>query len=387
MKVLYVTTISATMEFFPAHIQMLQEQGDEVELACNLSVPLPETVSLLNCVAHHIPFSRSPVSKNNVQAYKVLANLLREENYDVVHTHTPNASAIVRLACRKLRKKGLKVFYTAHGFHFYKGAPVKNWLLYFPVEWLLSHVTDVLITMNREDYARAQKLGAKKVCYVPGVGIDFSKFDFEFSEEDRRAKRAEIGVPENAKLLVSVGELNRNKNHEIILRALAKIGDPNIHYCIAGEGILREHLAALADQLEIGAQVHLLGYRTDVAQIYKASDIFCFPSFREGLPVSVLEAMTCVLPVICSDIRGSRDLIQHDQGGFLYRPKDQAGFEEAIRLLLKQPEIRERMGCINRERVQGFGIERVLDEMKRIYCLDVPVSRATSQTITKTMQL
>ena len=371
MKILYVTTISLTMGFFSEHIRMLQDAGHKVELACNLDESLAEKVKLLNCVEHHIPFSRSPLSKDNIKAYGELKELLDRERYDIVHTHTPNASVIVRLACRGLRKKGLKVFYTAHGFHFYKGAPLKNWLLYFPVEWMLSRVTDALITINKEDYARAQKFGAKKVCYVPGVGIDFSKFDFEFSKEERRAKRAELGVPENAKLLVSVGELNRNKNHEMIVRALSKLNDSNVHYCIVGSGDLREYLESLAKELGVAEQVHLLGYRNDVAQIYKVSDVFCFASFREGLPVALMEAMESELCVICSPIRGNTDLISDNVNGFVAENNADIISEKilaAVRCVDTDYgyEMRRRA----KKTVREFGVERVLEKLKSVYGLN-----------------
>ena len=368
MKVLYVTTISSTMNFFPEHIKMLKECGATVELASNFSVSnkkMGDAMLKLECVQHDSPFSRSPLSKDNIRAYRELKQLLKDNHYDIVHTHTPNASAIVRLACRKLRKQGTRVYYTAHGFHFYKGAPLKNWLVYFPVEWLLSHVTDVLITINKEDYARAQKFGAKKVCYIPGVGLDFSKFDFELSEAERKAKRAELGVPEQAKLLVSVGELNRNKNHEVIIRALAKIGDPNIHYCIAGTGGLHDYLTALADELGIGTQVHLLGYRNDVAQIYKSADVCCFPSYREGLGMAALEGIACGIPVVAADNRGTRDIICDETMGVLCPADNAEMFAEAIREILADSEKTNGQQFGDKERtMERFSVENVIEMLR-----------------------
>jgi len=235
------------------------------------------------------------------------------------------------------------------------------------VEWVLSHVTDVLITINKEDYVRAQKMGAKKVCYVSGVGLDLSKFEFTFSEAERKAKRVELGVPEQAKLLVSVGELNRNKNHEVIIRALAKIGDPNIHYCIAGAGSLHDYLTALADELGIGTQVHLLGYRNDVAQIYKSADVCCFPSYREGLPVSVLEAIACGLPVVAADNRGTRDIICDETMRMLCPPGDADAFADAIQLMLKRLEQEEWPAGDFKRELEQFSEENVLIALREIY--------------------
>ena len=207
MKILYVTTVSGTMVFFPDHIKMLQDEGHTVELAANFDQPLSARVAQLGCIQHHIPFSRSVYSKDNIRAYFEIRKLILSEKFDIIHTHTPNASVLVRLACRKMRKRELKVFYTAHGFHFYKGAPLKNWLIYFPVEWVCSHWTDVLITINQEDHQLAKRqMKAKKVEYVPGVGIDINRFRNE--KLNRQEKRQSLGIKENSIVLLSVGELN-----------------------------------------------------------------------------------------------------------------------------------------------------------------------------------
>ena len=368
MKVLYVTTIASTMNFFPAHVKMLQEAGHTVELASNFSDRekcLKEPIQALSCMQHHIPFSRSPFSKDNLTAYKALKQLLEGNHYDIVHTHTPNASALVRLACRKLRKNGLRVFYTAHGFHFYSGAPRKNWLIYYPVEKFLSRWTDVLITINAEDYQRAKKsFHAKKTVYIPGVGMNTGGFcDPGYI---RGKRRKEIGAPEDALLLLSVGELNENKNHQTVLKAMTKCS-ADIHYVICGFGDKKDALLAKAQELGIGERVHLMGVRRDISQWMTDADVYMFPSFREGLSVSLMEAMTSGLPVVCSDIRGNRDLIEKETGGILCPPGDPAAFAQAILRLKGSPELRRRMGEHNREAVEGFSTRRVLEELKKIY--------------------
>ena len=365
MKILYVTTVSITMGFFPAHIKMLQAEGHTVELACNLDEPLPEKTSVLNCPAHHVPFSRSPLSRENITAYRKLKRLLAENHYDIVHTHTPNASALVRLACRKLRSQGMKVFYTAHGFHFYDGAPPANWLLFYPVEWLCSHWTDVLITINREDHARAQKrFHAKQTAYIPGVGVDTAQFG---CHNTRDAKRQELGIPADAKVLLTVGELNENKNQSVILRAMAKLNDPNLHYVLCGQGEYDGILRKLAEDLRLSDRVHLLGFRRDVPEICPAADLYLCPSFREGLNVSIMEAMASGLPVICSDIRGNRDLVVYDKGGRLCRPDDAEGFAASIQTLAASPERCQAMGTHNRAFVDRFSVQQVLVKLQQIY--------------------
>lgn len=353
------------MGFFPEHIKMLQAAGHRVELACNLEEPLPERVAALGCKAHHIPFSRSPFSKDNLTAYKALKRLLAEDHYDIVHTHTPNASALVRLACRRLRRDGLRVFYTAHGFHFYTGAPAKNWLIYYPVEKLLSRWTDVLITINSEDDQRARRsFRAKRTVYIPGVGMDTGHFRPEGYVRGER--RRELGIPEDAFLLLSVGELNENKNHRTVLQAMAQCPE-DVWYVVCGTGGRRDALLEEARALGLENRVKLPGVRRDIAQWMADADLYLFPSFREGLSVSLMEAMVSGLPAVCSDIRGNRDLIEAEQGGVLCPPGDPAAFAQAILRLKGSPELCRRMGEHNSRAVEAFSTQRVLAELKEIY--------------------
>lgn len=366
MKILYVTTISLTMNsFFKPHIDMLVREGHHVDIACNYNdLALDPLYNELGCGFYQIDFSRSPVSKSNAKAYGQLKRVIENGNYDIVHCHTPNASVITRLVCRKFRKKsGLKVFYTAHGFHFYKGAPKLNWMVYYPIEKFCSRYTDKLITINKEDYELAKtKFKAKEVRYVPGVGIDLSRF--ENVQVDREAKRREMGVPDDAFLLLSVGELNENKNHQIIIRALAKLNNPKVHYAIAGVGDKKETLLALANELGVSDQLHLLGYRKDVVELYKSSEAFVFPSFREGLSVALMEAMACGLPVVCSKIRGNTDLID-EHGGVLFDPSFPEECHKSI-LAILNCDCRT-MGDYNKLWVKKYSVESVLSEMKSIY--------------------
>ena len=351
MRVLYVTTISLTMNsFFKPHIDMLVKEGNQVDIACNYSQkPLDDLYNELGCAFYQIDFSRSPLSKDNFRAYRQLKKVIENGDYDIVHCHTPNASVITRLVCRKSRRKtGLKVFYTAHGFHFYKGAPKLNWMVYYPIEKICSRFTDKLITINKEDYELAKrKFKAKEVHYVPGVGVDLSKF--ENVQVDRAVKRREIGVPEEAFLLLSVGELNENKNHQIVIKALAKINNSNMHYAIVGTGELRYDLLELAQKLNIEDRIHLLGYRNDVINLYKISDVYVHPSYREGLPVAVMEALATGTTVIASNIRGCEDIVRNN----LFNPNDVDSLTEIIRNYHTN-------GVLEVSFAQGNVIERVI---------------------------
>lgn len=369
MRILYVTTIGITMGFFKSIIYKLICDGNIVDIATNENggeTAVPNCYREWECKIYQLPWSRSPLDKGNIAAVREIKRIIQNGGYNFVHCHTPIAAACTRAACKGLRKKGVKVLYTAHGFHFYKGAPLKNWLLYYPVEWLCAHWTDILITINREDYKRARKhLHAKQVEYVPGVGVDIKRF--ADTKSDRAAKRLEIGVPKDAVLLISVGELSRRKNHALVIKSLAKIKDNNIHYVIAGIGPLQNELQALAASLEVSDRVHFPGYRSDIPELYKASDICVFPSVQEGLPVAVMEAMACGLPIIATDIRGTNDLLTDSENALIERPDDVIGFSKAILNMCGDLQLRSGLGAENQERSRQYDVSTINQKMMQIY--------------------
>ncbi len=369
-KILHVATVVKThiMSFHLPCLEMCKNMEWETAVAARNDYADKSECSIPFCDQYFdISFKRSPWSFGNIGAYKKLSQVINDGNYDIIHCHTPVGGVLTRLAARKERKKGTQVFYTAHGFHFYKGAPLLNWLLFYPIERLLSRLTDVLITINREDYERAKTFHAKKVVYIPGVGINTEKFATPLSAEEKAVLRSEIGVPEDAALLCSVGELNKNKNHQLIIRAIAQLDDESIHYCIAGEGEERENLVKLAESLNLSDRVHLLGYRRDINKLYRASDICCFPSMREGLPVALMEAMACALPVICSDIRGNCDLLSDSEGGYLLSPTDHFKWAEKIRDLSENSETARKFGQHNFDIIKDYDSAKILSSMKELY--------------------
>ena len=278
----------------------------------------------------------------------------------------PNAreDAVARLAARKARKNGTKVIYTAHGFHFYKGAPWLNWLVYFPVEWLLSPLTDVLITINREDYERAKRLlRAKKVVYIPGVGIDVSRF--RGNGEQGVALRRELGIPDGAAVLLSVGDLNKNKNHRAVLEALARMENRNLHYVVCGRGPLKEELEAFAREKGLADRVRFMGYRDDIPAFYAMADVFVFPSFREGLSVSVMEAMASGLPIVCSRIRGNTDMVEDGVNGYLMEPGNPDSIAGALRRL-ENREKREEISRNNLKKAEIYSLGVIAEQYRQL---------------------
>lgn len=364
MKILYITTIGTTMNFFTRYIQSLLKEGHTVDIATNENASkVADCYREWGCKVYSISCTRSPLNKGTFKAIKEIRAIVKDGGYELVHCHTPIAAMCTRLACKKLRKSGVKVIYTAHGFHFYKGAPKKNWMLFYTIEKLCARHTDVLITINREDYALAErKMKAKRIAYVPGVGIDLEKFSQP--SVTREDKRRELGIPDSSTLLLSVGELNQNKNHETVIRAIANM--ENVRYLIAGKGGLDGYLQGLIDELGMTDRVQLLGYRSDIRELLIASDVFVFPSYREGLSVSVMEAMASGLSVVCSRIRGNTDLVD-EKGGAHFNPHSVEDCRNAIESVLSA-DMSEH-GKYNKEKIKAFSCETVDKLMREIYSL------------------
>ena len=364
-KVLFVASVSGHIRAFHLpYLEWFRKEGYQVDVAARLTAELPPEYNF-----HNISFERSPFKKSNISVYKQLKKLIDENEYDIIHCHTPVAAILTRLAARKARKHGTKVIYTAHGFHFYKGAPLLNWLIYYLIEKLCSKWTDVLITINKEDYEFAKKkMKAKWIKYVPGVGFDYDKFsNFTVTEEKKNKFREDLGIGGNDVMLVSVGELNDNKNHSVIIKALSQISHQNVHYCIAGKGPLENSLKQLSASLGLGDRVHILGFRTDVQFLLNCADIFCFPSKREGLGIAAIEAMACGLPIVTSNIHGINDYSEDGITGFKCSPNDVVGFVRIINKLFLSPELRDQICENNREIAKSYNIDTIMNKVRKIY--------------------
>lgn len=371
-RVLFTATVvkQHIMTFHVPYLQMFRQMGWETAVAAANDYDDPRELNIPYCDTYYeIPFSRNPLNPVNFRAYRELKKIIDREQYQIIHCHTPVGAMITRLAARDARKKGTKVIYTAHGFHFFKGSSLISWLAYYPVEWVLAHDTDVLLTMNREDYALAQrKMHAKKVEYVPGVGIDTHRFSG--NGENAGEKRRELGFRQEDFLILTVAEMTKNKNHSTVLKALALLKDERefaaMHYLICGMGAQKENLRREAADLQIASHVHFLGYRKDVPQIYGCSDLFVFMSYREGLPVALMEAMSSGLPTVCSPARGNTDLIENGKEGIIVSQSPRM-LADAILELYRDPEKRQRFGQAAVQKVQPFDAENVRKEMRRIY--------------------
>lgn len=366
-RVLYVATVVKThiMHFHIPYLKMFKELGWHTAVAARNDYEDPSECRIPYCDEYYdIAFERSPLKWANVKAYRELKKIIADGKYDIVHCHTPVAAILTRLAARRARKQGTRVFYTAHGFHFFKGAPLINWLVYFPVEWVCSLMTDTLITITQEDYSLARRwMKAKKIEYIPGVGVDFKKH--QKNELARLKICQEYAIDESATILLSVGELIERKNHKTVIQALGTLAsERNIYYLIAGNGVEKEALAALIKEKKVAERVHLLGYRTDVSDLYSAADFFVLPSYQEGLSVSLMEAMAHRLPCIVSRIRGNVELIDKN-GGRLFDPCKIDDFKRELLDILNCDA--GRMGQYNYEKVKRYSLDNIIEKMKRIY--------------------
>lgn len=364
-KALLVTTVSGFVpQFEMKNVENMQEMGYEIHYASNYNNPSyggdNSRLDGVDIVRHQVDFVRSPFKiKKNIIAYRQLCRVFAENQFELVHCHTPMGAILGRLAARESRKKGTKVFYTAHGFHFYKGAPIINWLLYYPIERFMMRYTDVLFTITKEDYKRAQSFPRKeqqRVYYVPGVGIDIDKF---YVKEKRRLKN------DKKIIMLSVGELNKNKNHRIIIDALHRINDSRLEYWICGKGPLENELKKLVIKYDMEKNVKFWGYCTDIDKFLQKADVFVFPSLREGLSVALQEAMAAGLPAIVSDIRGNRELIDEAKGGWRVNPNNVKQWQQCI-LNLLHTDIYS-MGKYNQAKIKNYSSERIKGIMKEIY--------------------
>ena len=369
-KVLFVATVeSHLLNFHIPYMKLLQEKGYEVHVATKLGNRQQE-FDEIGVIKHNVDFSRSPYSPKVFKSLQQMEELLKKIRFSLVHVHTPVAAFITRLACQRTNTH--PVLYTAHGFHFYKGAPLKNWLLYYNMEKLAAHWTDGLITINEEDYKAAQKFKLRKngkMFFVPGVGVDVVSLEQRIASIDRSEKRKELGLSADAAVIITVGELNANKNHIQVLEALSKLNKTNFHYLIVGNGEDEQKLQKAVNELLLRDKVSFLGFRRDVPELLTASDVFILTSRREGLPKAVMEAMAVGLPIIATDVRGNRDLVKSGENGYLVPLDDVEQTAIAIERLIDSEDLRRSMGEKSKELVKQYDLKNIIPQMEEIYDL------------------
>jgi glycosyltransferase EpsD len=370
LKILFVTTISNTVNaFLIPYIKLLVENGHQVDVAFNVVQDVSSELINLGCKIHYIGFQRTPLKTSNYTAYKQIKNIILDEGYELVHTHTPIASFLTRLACRKNSKS--KILYTAHGLHYYKGAPLLSWLIYYPIEKLTAKFTDGIITINEEDYVSVRNMKCNKtdsIYKVNGIGIDLNKF-YPQTAIEKYAFREQYGYKKNDFILMYTAELNHNKHQDLLINAvnLLKHNIPNIKLLLAGEGPLLNKYQDHVNKLGLSDSIDFLGYRSDIPNLLKLSDVAVSASRREGLPVNIMEAMATGLPLVVSNCRGNRDLVINGQNGYVVGIDDTKSFAESIEKLYNSEELRREFGNRGIHLVNRYSLENVIIEMKTIY--------------------
>lgn len=372
MKVLFVATVRSHIgQFHMPFIKCLVQNGHTVHAAFKDNSFDKKGLALDGISeTFEVPFERNPFRFNNIKAYFCLKKIIRNGNYDIVHCHTPMGAVITRLACIGIRKKGTKVFYTAHGFHFYKGASKKAWLIYYPVEKLLAKFTDCLILINNEDYdlATSKKFRAERIVKINGVGIDIDKFKPELMQSKSELRR-QYGYDENSFILIYPADLSVRKNQTMLLKAVALLKEriPDLKLLLPGQPILLNEYSSLCKELGITDNVDFLGYRRDIPQLVALSDVSVSSSRQEGLPINIIEAMAMGKPIVVTNVRGNADLIENNLGGFTVPLNDAEAMANAIIKLYKNTDLQIKMGKYNIDRAQEYSCDKIIDKLMRIY--------------------
>lgn len=365
-KILYTasTDIHITNFHIP-YIKLLTERGFEVHVACNGDRKIPYAAK-----QYKVEFQRSPFAKKNIDAYKFLKQLIIDNDYALVHCHTPTCGVITRLAAYKAGNKNTKVLYTAHGFHFYKGAALKNWLLFYPTEVALSYITDGIITMNKEDFKRlsTSAFKSKKKYYIDGIGVNPTRLEFENSE--LTDLKEELGLQNNDVVVLYIGEFTPRKNHQFIFDQLKEIVENNNHIKFLFAGGFSTEKAKLEIQATddgIIDHIKFLGYRNDIGKIIALTDIGVSSSIAEGLPIGVLELMYNEIPIVASDIRGHEDIITDGENGYLYNFDEGRKFKDIIGKLAGVKVFREELGEKAKLSIEKFQLPNAIKNMSLIY--------------------
>ena len=378
-RVLMLASVASMIDQFNMpNIALLQKLGYEVDVACNFIegntcsdarvAELKQKLQDMHVRCYQINFARNIRHMGqNMKALWQVEALMKQNTYEFCHCHSPIGGVVARIAGHRTRTK---VIYTAHGFHFYQGAPVMNWLVYYPVEKMLSRWTDVLITINHEDYKLAKKkFKMKKLTYVPGVGIDTQREGL--SQKEKEEKRKELGIPQDAFLITNAAEFTPNKNQKTVIEAIEQLHNPNIYFVMCGIGEKKAELEQYVKEHGLEEHIRFVGFRNDLHEILQTSDCFVLSSFREGLSVALMEAMAEGLPVVCSRIRGNVDLIKDGKGGILISPPKRDEYIKAFEKLynMKNEAFGQflHMGEINRKMIYIFGRKNVENHMKAIY--------------------
>ena len=297
-------------------IDILIGMGYHVICAANFDNPLYDfdidKLNSRNVTIYNIPMSNKPSDlTNHIRAFFCLKKIIRREKVDIIHCHTQVPSAIARMAAGRT---DAGIIYTSHGFHFYGKSSLSIRIIKY-IEKKLAKKTDCIITINNDDYNNALKLASERtiVKKIPGIGIDTSRY---IPSPSGNTIRASLGIPDDAFYIISAGMLNDNKNHITVIKAIAELDKHDIYYDIFGEGPKRPELEHAIAAYGLTGRVHLRGYKSDMYNYFPAADCSVFVSRHEGLGMAALESLSCGIPVIATNLSGTREYIIDGTNGF-----------------------------------------------------------------------
>lgn len=361
-KALYVATVDIHIKTFHLpYLELLHEMGYEVHVATNGIEQFPYCDKKFT-----IPIKRSPYSLKNLKAIKELKNIIDTENYDIIHCHTPMGSVVTRLAAKQARKNGTRVIYTAHGFHFYKGAPLINWMLFYPIEWYLAKYTDTIITINSEDYSLAKKKFSQKcknIKYISGIGVDDTKFRFSLSMSEKKTYKKNLGLKNNDFIMIFPARLDKNKNQILLINIMEKLvkSNNNIHLLLPGSDEMNGYYQKIVLKRNLSNNIHFLGFRNDIPNLMKISNLAISSSIREGFGINLVEALCCGIPVIAVNNRGHRDIIVNGVNGFLTNYDENEIIDKILLIYNKKAKLVPKMG------IDKFLLTSSIEKMRCIY--------------------
>lgn len=365
-KVLLVANVAKehVLKFHVPTIKRLAEMGWKIDVACSGDEEVPYCSK-----QYKMSYKRSPFNFSLFKGIYELKHIIDRENYDIVYCHTPVGGLAGRIASIVARKRGTKVIYFAHGYHFFKTAPKMNWLLYYTMEKLLSYVTDAIILINKEDFVLTKKkFKSCKAYLINGIGIDFSRFSNGKSTEIRNLYREELNIPSDAIVLIYLAELIENKNQTLLLDALKEVHNTNqnVYLVLAGIDHCNGKMQEYAETLQLTKYVRFLGWRDDIDKLYMMSDICTASSIREGFGLNLVEAMYCKLPIVASANRGHRTIIHDGKNGFLVPLDNAEMFADRINLLIEDVDLREKFIRLNSKIIHRYDSAEIVDELVNI---------------------
>jgi glycosyltransferase involved in cell wall biosynthesis len=364
MKICQVCSVDFTLRHFIWPLmRRLREEGHDVTGVCAHG-PLIEDIAADGFRIHDVPIRRTANLFRNWPAYTELVRLFREERFDMVHVHTPVAGVLGRAAAA--RAKVPRIVYTAHGFFFHEHMPPMRRAAHVGLEWMMGRTTHTLFTQSAEDASTARRLGLCRTGDVLAIGNGSDPAVFLPDEDNatRTRIRASLGTPMTRPVIIMVGRRVAEKGYPELIEAMRQV---DAELWAVGQRLESDHASSVERLVDAAGndpvlknRVRFLGYRDDIPDLLRAGDIFTLPSHREGMPRSIIEAMLTGLPVVATDIRGSREEVVDETTGLLVPVRDSDALARALNQLVQNKEQRERMGQAALMRARELYDERLV---------------------------